>query len=349
MAQIDAFFHKLIELDGSDLHLREGEKPKMRVHGLLKTIKIFPVLDSSTLNAMLREIVPNETFWAKFKSTGDIDFAYPMGNIARFRANYFRQFFGISAIFRIIPSEILSLDQIGAPETFKELGDLRAGLVLVTGPTGSGKSTTLAAIIDYINSKYNKKIITIEQPVEFIHSKKKAFILHREVGLDTDSFMTGLRGALKSDVDIILVGEMRDRETIELALTAAEMGILVFGTLHTNSATKTVDRIIDVFPSKRKSQMRSILASSLKGVISQQLLRNLKGNGRYAAYEIMLYCSALPGIIRSGDTIKLGSMMQTNGRLGMTTMDNSLEQLVNSEMISKEVAAMKAFDKDRFN
>jgi len=348
MAKIDALFHKLIELGGSDLHLREGDKPKMRVHGTLKSIEEFPVLDRETLNEMLKEIVPVKNYWDKFIAAGDVDFAYSMGDVARFRANYFRQFYGFGAVFRIIPSEILDLDKIEAPEIFKSLGDLRSGLVLVTGPTGSGKSTTLAAIIDYINATYEKKLVTIEEPVEFVHHKKKSLILHREVGLDTDSFMSGLRGALKSDVDIILVGEMRDQETIELALTASEMGILVFGTLHTNSAAKTVDRIIDVFPAKKKSQMRSVLASSLKGVISQQLLKSADETRRYAAYEILLYSSALPGIIRSGDTIKLASMMQTSGQLGMVTMDDCLAKLVKEEKITKEAAAMKAFDKDRF-
>lgn len=349
MAKIDSLFSKMIELGGSDLHLREGEKPKMRVHGELTIIEEFPVLDTNLLTEMLREIVPKEDFWKRFENMGDVDFAYAMGDAARFRANYFRQFFGMGAIFRIIPSEILSLQKIGAPEVFTTLGDLQSGLVLVTGPTGSGKSTTLAAIIDYINENYNKKIVTIEEPVEFVHRKKRSLIMHREVGLDTDSFMTGLRGALKSDVDIVLVGEMRDQETIELALTAAEMGILVFGTLHTNSAAKTVDRIIDVFPTKKKSQMRSVLASSLKGVISQQLLRSAGGDGRFAAYEILLYCSALPGIIRGGETIKLASVMQTNGQLGMVTMDDSLTKLVKDEKVTKEAAALKAFDKDRFN
>lgn len=348
MAQIDALFQKMIELGGSDLHLREGDKPKMRIHGHLQTIEEFPVLDSETLTRMLHEIVPAESFWTRFEATGDVDFAYAMGDAARFRANYFRQLFGYGAIFRIIPSEVLTLDKISAPDVFKGLGDLQSGLVLVTGPTGSGKSTTLAAIIDYINTSYAKKIVTIEEPVEFVHKKKQSLILHREVGLDTKSFQTGLRGALKSDVDIILVGEMRDQETIELALTAAEMGILVFGTLHTNSAAKTIDRIIDVFPAKKKNQMRSVLASSLRGVISQQLLRSVDGNGRHAAYEIMLHCSALPGIIRGGETVKLASMMQTNGQLGMTTMDDSLDKLVKADKVTKETAMLKAFDKDRF-
>ena len=348
MAKIDILFKKMIELGGSDLHIREGDMAKVRVHGKLEVLEEFGVIDHKNMVEMLKEIVPAFSFWTKFEDTGDIDFAYSMGDEARFRANYFRQLFGIGAIFRIIPTEILSLDKIGAPDVFRGLGDLQSGLVLVTGPTGSGKSTTLAAIIDYINANYTKKIVTIEEPVEFVHKKKRSIIVHREVGLDTDSFMTGLKGALKSDVNIILVGEMRDQETIELALTAAEMGILVFGTLHTNSAAKTIDRIIDVFPTKKKNQMRSVLASSLKGVISQQLLRSIDGNRRYASYEILLYTSALPGIIRAGETIKLTSVMQTNGKMGMITMDDSLEKLVKENKVSLEEAALKALDKDRF-
>jgi len=348
MAAIHALFQRLIELGGSDLHLRENDRPKMRIHGTLQEIQEFPPFDRAMLTRMMKEIVPAEHFWTKFENTGDIDFAYSMGDSARFRANYFQQFLGFGAVFRIIPSEVLSLDAVGAPPVFKQLGDLHSGLVLVTGPTGSGKSTTLAAIIDYINSSYDRKIVTIEEPVEFVHKRKRSLILHREVGLDTDSFMTGLRGALKSDVDIILVGEMRDQETIELALTAAEMGILVFGTLHTNSAAKTVDRIIDVFPAKKKSQMRSVLASALKGVISQQLLKSADGSRRYAAHEILLYCTALSGIIRSGETMKLTSLMQTNGQLGMVTMDDCLDKLVKENKVSKEQAALKALDKNRF-
>ncbi len=348
MAAIHALFQKLIELGGSDLHLRENDRPKMRIHGTLQEIAEFPVLDRSLLTQMMKEIVPAEHFWTKYEQTGDIDFAYSMGEEARFRANYFTQFLGYGAVFRIIPSEVLTLDAVGAPEVFKKLGDLQSGLVLVTGPTGSGKSTTLAAIIDYINASYERKIVTIEEPVEFVHKRKKSLILHREVGLDTNSFMTGLRGALKSDVDIILVGEMRDQETIELALTAAEMGILVFGTLHTNSAAKTIDRIIDVFPTKKKSQMRSVMASALKGVISQQLLKSSDGTRRYAAHEILLYCTALPAIIRSGETMKLSSMMQTNGQLGMVTMDDCLDKLVKENKVTKEAAALKALDKSRF-
>lgn len=348
MAAIDSLFRKMIDLGGSDLHLKQGQPPRLRVHGVLLPIEGEPPLDEATISNLIHEIVPDESFWKRFMRMGDIDFAYGMGTTARFRANCFRQFFGLGAIFRIIPTEILTLKQINAPETFSSLGDLNSGLILVTGPTGSGKSTTLAAIIDHINNSSAVKIITIEEPVEFVHNNKKSIIIHREVGLDTESFMSGLKGAIKSDVDIILVGEMRDMETIQLALTAAEMGILVFGTLHTNSAVKTVDRIIDVFPVKMKSQIRSILASSLKGVISQQLLKSADGKGRHAAHEIMLYNDALPGIIRSGDTIKLTSLIQTGSGLGMISMDACLMNLVKDGKITKAEASLKAMDKSKF-
>jgi twitching motility protein PilT len=348
MAEIDKLFEKMIEMDGSDLHLKQGQPPRMRVHGHLEPIEGYAPLDEATLARMLKEITPDESYWERFLRTGDLDFAYSMGVAARFRANCFRQFFGFGAIFRIIPTEILTLDKIGAPAVFSTLGDLHSGLVLVTGPTGSGKSTTLAAIIDHINTNSNKKIITIEEPVEFVHKNKKSLIIHREVGLDTESFTSGLKGAIKSDVDIILVGEMRDMETIQLALTASEMGILVFGTLHTNSAPKTVDRIIDVFPVKMKSQIRSIMASSLKGVVSQQLLRSADGKRRYASHEVLLFTEALPGIIRAGDTVKLTSLIQTGGKLGMTTMDNSLQKLVADGKVTNDEAALKAMDKSKF-
>ncbi len=348
MPAIDQLFQIMMEKDGSDLHLKQGEKPKIRVHGELTVIEDYETLTEEHISLLIREIVPDETFWDRFMKTGDIDFAYSMGTAARFRANGFRQFYGYGAIFRIIPSEILSLEKLQAPEVFKGLGNLNSGLILVTGPTGSGKSTTLAGILDYINTNYSKKIVTIEEPVEFVHKNKKSIVIHREVGLDTYSFTSGLRGALKSDVDIVLVGEMRDRETIQLALTASEMGILVFGTLHTNSAAKTVDRIIDVFPAKMKAQIRSVLANSLKGVVSQQLLRSADGTRRYAAHEILLHTNSLPGIIRSGETIKLASVMQTNKQIGMVTMDDCLLKLVREEKVSKDAAYLKAFDKSRF-
>lgn len=346
MARIDALFREMIAMGGSDLHLEQGRKPKVRVNGELHDLP-SEALSGERLRELLGEISGEER-WAKFEHGGDLDFAYAMGDEARFRANYLKQFSGYGAVFRIIPSKVLSLEDLGAPEVFKGFAEMSSGLVVVTGPTGSGKSTTLAAIIDHINSTLCRKIITIEEPVEFVHLCKQSIISHREVGEDTDSFMDGLKGALKSDVNIVLVGEMRDRETIELALTAAEMGILVFGTLHTNSAAKTIDRIIDAFPAKKKNQIRSLLANSLKGVVAQQLVKSADGKRRWAAHEILLNCSALPGIIRSGETIKLNSVMQTNRQIGMATLDDCLLEMVKAGKITLDAAFMKALDKSRF-
>jgi twitching motility protein PilT len=346
MARIDAMFREMTAMGGSDLHLEEGRKPKVRVNGDLVDLA-SPALDGDQLRELLGEIAGEER-WNRFENGGDLDFAYAMGEEARFRANYLKQFSGFGAVFRIIPSKVLSLDDLGAPEVFKSFADMTSGLVVVTGPTGSGKSTTLAAIIDHINSTQCRKIITIEEPVEFVHRCKQSIISHREVGEDTESFMHGLKGALKSDANIVLVGEMRDHETVELALTAAEMGILVFGTLHTNSAAKTIDRIIDVFPAKKKNQIRSLLANSLKGVVAQQLVKSADGARRWAAHEILLGCSALPGIIRAGETIKLNSVMQTNRQMGMVTLDDCLMEMVKAGKISVDAAFMKALDKTRF-
>ena len=347
MAQIDQLFTILMGRGGSDLHLSEGQPPKCRVNGELEIIEKQPVLTHEHIAVLLQEIA-SEDHWEKYLNNGDCDFAYAMGTKARFRANYLRQTNGFGAVFRIIPSKVLSLEELDAPLVFQSFATLQSGLVLVTGPTGSGKSTTLAGIIDSINSQYAKKIVTIEEPVEFVHQSKKSVIVHREVGLDTKSFMSGLHGALKSDVNIVLVGEMRDRETIELALTAAEMGILVFGTLHTNSAAKTIDRVIDTFPAQKKNQIRSQLSNSLKAVVAQQLLRSADGTRRYAAHEILLYTQALPAIIRVGETSKLSSLLQTGRQLGMISMDDCLMGLVQSGKVTMDAAHMKAIDKGRF-
>jgi twitching motility protein PilT len=347
MAAIDKLFNILIEKNGSDLHLEEGQKPKIRVNGTLMPATA-DVLTAENMLTLLSEIAePND--WKHFQSHGDLDFAYCYKNDSRFRANYFRHFFGLGAIFRLIPSKLRTLEQLNLPECIKEFTKLRSGLVLVTGPTGSGKSTTLAAIIDYINQNFSKKIITIEEPVEFTHVSKSSLITHREVGKDTASFAMGLRTAIKSDVNIILVGEMRDRETIELALTASEMGILVFGTLHTNSAAKTIDRIIDSFGSSQKNQIRSILANNLKAIIAQQLLPSVDQSCRYAAYEILIRTTALGNIIQSGESLRLTNEIQMNKAKGMILMDDSLMELVTSGKISKEAAYLKAINKSRFS
>jgi twitching motility protein PilT len=346
MNKIDALFDEMMAKKGSDLHLQEGHPPRIRLHGHIHPLD-QPDLTAASLKDMLREIC-SEQQWEQYWSTGDLDFAYQMGEKARFRANFFRYVDGFGAIFRIIPSKVLTLDDLEAPDVFKTFANLRSGLVLVTGPTGSGKSTTLAAIIDFINSTRVKKIITIEEPVEFVHPIKKSLIVHREVGEDTVSFASGLRGAIRSDANVILVGEMRDRETIELALTATEMGVLVFGTLHTNSAPKTVDRIIDVFPAKQKPAIRSILSNSLRGIVAQQLLRSADGKRRWAAHEILMYTPPLQGIIRHGDSNKVTSYIQTGRKMGMITLDDRLLELVQEGKVTKEEAYKKAQEKSRF-
>jgi len=303
MAKIDQLFKQLIELGGSDLHLTQGQRPKCRVHG-----SIVPIseerLSESVLEEMLSEIC-EKSAWKKYLEQGDLDFAYEMDEDSRFRCNYLKQKDGYGAVFRIIPTEIASLEKLGLPEIIKEFGHLRSGLVLVTGPTGSGKSTTLAALLDYINENFSRHIITIEEPIEFVHRNKKSIITQREVPIQTPSFADGLRACLREDADIVLVGEMRDLETISLALTAAETGLLVFGTLHTNNARKTIDRIIDVFPADQQSQVRTMLAASLEGVVAQLLCKRSDKPGRLAVNEIMVSTPAVGAIIREGATQKL--------------------------------------------
>ena len=346
MNKIDQLFEALISQNGSDLHLEEGQKPKLRIYGKLVEIG-NELLTRDKMTDLLSPITPSED-WQEFETNGDLDFAYAWGQQARFRANYFRHFFGLGAVFRVIPSQIRSIEELDLPAHIKNFAKWHSGLVLVTGPTGSGKSTTLAAIIDYINTHFAHKIITIEEPVEFTHSNKKSVISHREVGKDTLSFASGLRTAIKSDANIILVGEMRDRETMELALTASEMGILVFGTLHTNSAAKTIDRIIDTFPPNRKNQIRTVLANSLKAIIAQQLLPSADKTRRWAAYEILIRNQALGNIIQTGESMRLTSEIQTNRGLGMILMDDSLMELVNAKKVTKEDAFLKAIEKSRF-
>ncbi len=347
MKKIEALFKQLIEKKGSDLHLAQGQKPKIRLNGELMPLPTEDVLTQSSIVELLKDICSPDD-WNAFEHRGDLDFAYALGSEARFRANYLRQFYGLAAVFRLIPSKIVSLDELGSPAIFKNFANFRSGLVLVTGPTGSGKSTTMAAIIDHINGTRSQKIITIEEPVEFVHENKKSLIVHREVGLDTDSFTNGLKSALKSDVNIVLVGEMRDPETIELALTAAEKGVLVFGTLHTNSAPKTIDRIIDVFPANKKNQIRTLLANSLKGVVAQQLLKSADKTRRYAAYEILLESPSLAPIIRAGESTKLVSEIQLNRQNGMILMDDTLLLMIQEGKITKAEAHVKALDKSKF-
>ncbi len=347
MPEIDQYFNFLINKNGSDLHLEEGQKAKIRVNGQLTEID-NQILTRQNLIKLMSNIVSKKD-WYKFETTHDLDFAYSHGNIARFRGNYYRHVKGIGAIFRLIPSKIYSKEELNLPDCVNDITKWRSGLVLVTGSTGSGKSTTLATIIDHINTNYAYKIITIEDPVEFTHSRKKSAIFHREVGNDTVSFASGLRHAIKSDANIILVGEMRDMETIELALTASEMGILVFSTLHTSSATKTIDRILDSFPNNRKNQIRTILANNLKAIITQQLVPSQEMTRRHAAFEVLLRTPGLSYIIQTGETYRLNSEIQTNRYQGMMLMDDSLMELVKAGKISKEVAHLRATEKQRFS
>jgi twitching motility protein PilT len=347
MAAIDELLVSLKERSGSDLHLAAGTQPRMRVKGQLDPIEGQPVLDDAALRALLSEIVTAEE-WQAFSGNGDMDFAYGLPGVARFRANYLLQENGVGAVFRIIPEKILTAEELGLPPAVIKLADLNKGLVLVTGPTGSGKSTTLAAIVDRINTQSSKHIVTIEEPVEFVHQNKKSVLSHREVGPHTQGFGPALRAAIRQDADVVLVGEMRDRETIALAITAAEMGMLVFGTLHTNSAAKTIDRIIDAFPAKEQNQVRISLSESLAAVVSQLLVPTADGKGRCAAHEILLRTSGLPNIIREGKITMLNSLIEAGKSQGMQTMDDTLFALVKAGTIRGSDAFMKATNKARF-
>ena len=346
MPIIEQYFHQLINMGGSDLHLSQGQPPKVRAHGSIKPIS-EEILDEAVMTTMLREIC-EEKAWERYLEKGDLDFAYEMDENSRFRCNYLKQQHGFAAVFRIIPTKIASLEQLGIPSVVKEFCNIRSGLVLVTGPTGSGKSTTLAAMIDYINTNFTRHIITVEEPIEFVHRNKKSIITQREVPIQTSSFADGLRAALREDADIVLVGEMRDLDTISLALTAAETGLLVFGTLHTNNARKTVDRIIDVFPSDQQSQVRTMLAASLKGVVAQLLMKKSDGTGRAAVNEILVSTPAVGAIIREGATQKLYDVIIGGKAQGMQFMDEAIWQKLRDGYVSPMEAYMKAIDKNRF-
>lgn len=347
MAEIDRFFHAMKEVGGSDLHLAERQPPKYRVHGHITAIPNEPELTNDSLTALLQEIAPSH-HWKRFMEGGDADFAYAMGESDRFRANYYKHRNGIGAIFRIIPVKVLTLEDLSAPAKIKEFTDLRSGLVLVTGPTGSGKSTTLAAMIHEINLKSAKHILTIEEPIEFVHRPIQSIITQREVGENTKSFASALRAGAREDCDVILVGEMRDLETIGLAVSAAEMGVLVYGTLHTNSAAKTIDRIVNVFPPGQQPQIRTMLSGSLRGVVSQTLCRRATGDGRVAAQEILSANTAVAAAIREGKIAKLNSIMASGSKEGMVAMDDRLMQLFEAKTISGSEAYMKSFEKKRF-
>ncbi len=346
MARIDAFFRLLHEQKGSDLHLVSGQQPVVRIRGDLERVK-FKVLDDNDLRAMLYEITPEEKIKI-FEETGDLDFSYDIPGLARYRANYFLQKNGIGAVFREIPSDILTIEQLNLPSVISRLAMLPRGLVLVTGPTGSGKSTTLAAIIDEINRRRKDHIITIEDPIEFVHASKNCVINHREVGTHTRSFAAALRAVLREDPDIILVGEMRDLETIRLAIEAANTGHLVFSTLHTSGAVKTVDRVIEVFPEGEQAQIRSTLADSLRSIISQALFKRIDVKGRVAVLEILVATHAVRAMIRDSKSHQILSAMQTGKKYGMQTLDDGIAAYLQAGKISAEEAYMKCVDKERF-
>jgi twitching motility protein PilT len=347
MAKIDVFFDFMLELGASDLHLQEGQPPKSRVHGDIVSIS-DDVLDHKTVCELLSEIAGEER-WTDFMERGDLDFAYEKDVKSRFRCNYLKHIHGVGAVFRIIPTEIKTLESLGIPSVVREFARSRGGLVLVTGPTGSGKSTTLAALIDYINTELARHVVTIEEPIEFVHRNKKSVITQREVPEHTPTFQAGLRAAMREDSDIILVGEMRDLETISLALTAAETGLLVFGTLHTNNARKTVDRIIDVFPADQQPLVRTMLASSLRGVVAQLLLKRCDKAGRLAVNEILIGNTAVSAIIREGRTEKLMDVIVGGRGEGMQLMDDTIMAKFEAGQVSPVEAYMKAIDKTKFS
>lgn len=329
----------------SDLHLSAGLPPMIRVDGDVRRINV-PDLDHKAVHGLIYDIM-NDKQRRDFEEQLETDFSFEVPSVARFRVNAFNQNRGAAAVFRTIPTEILSMETLGMGQVFRDLASKPRGLVLVTGPTGSGKSTTLAAMIDYVNNTRNDHILTIEDPIEFVHSSKKSLVNQREVHRDTHGFSESLRSALREDPDVILVGEMRDLETISLALTAAETGHLVFGTLHTTSAAKTIDRIIDVFPAAEKDMVRSMLSESLQGVISQTLLKKA-GGGRVAAHEIMIGTSAIRNLIREDKVAQMYSAIQTGSGQGMVTLDQSLKTLVDKGVVERQVAASKALRPDSF-
>src|SRR6266513_1711732 len=336
MAKIDAFFNLMFEQSASDLHLSTGNPPILRIRGELQRVD-FPPLENDALKTMLYEIAPEYKIKI-FEETGDVDFGYEIPNVSRFRA---------------IPSKVLSFEDFEKfdaplPAVLKKFAMLHKGLVVVTGPTGSGKSTTLAAIVDYVNKNRRDHIITVEDPIEFVHESKNCLVNHREVGVHTKSFAAALRGALREDPDIILVGEMRDLETIELALTAASTGHLVFGTLHTQSAAKTVDRMIDVFPAEQQNKIRATLSESLKGIVAQSLFRRIDKKGRVAAMEILVFTTAIANLVREGKTHQIPGMIQVGKKLGNQPLDDAIMEHLRMKRISPEEAYDKCLDKKKF-
>lgn len=346
MAKIDAFFKLMHELNASDLHLISGQQPAIRVNGDIERVK-YDILENDALKGMLYEITPEHKI-KHFEETGDVDFAYEIPGLARYRANFFQQQYGVAAVFREIPSKILSPQELGFPPVISKLASLPRGLVLVTGPTGSGKSTTLAAIIDEANRIRHDHIITIEDPIEFVHQSQGCIVNQREVGIHTTSFAAALRGALREDPDIIMVGEMRDLETTALAIEAASTGHLVFGTMHTSSAATTVDRAIEIFPASEQGQIRSTLADSIRAVISQVLFKRIDKRGRCVALEILIANPAVRNLIRESKTFQIPSMIQTGKKYGMQLLDDSIMDLYKRGWISADEAYTKCNEKSRF-
>src|SRR5215467_14044904 len=346
MAYINQFLELVVRQGASDLHIAEGEPPKMRTHGDIMPVRSEPISHDEATR-MLSEICGPKN-WEFFEQHGDLDFAYQMDEHSRFRTNYFKQSEGYAAAFRLIPTKIASLEELGVPTVVKNFAYLRGGLVLVTGPTGSGKTTTQAALVDFINQNFSRHVVTIEEPIEFVHDNKKSIITQREVPTDSISFAAGLKASLRQDTDIVLVGEMRDLETISLALTAAETGLLVFGTLHTNNARKTVDRMVDAFPADRQPQARAMLANSLRGVVAQLLLKRADCPGRIAVNEILIANPAVAAIIREGATHKLQDVIVSGRAQGMQFMDDAIWALLEKGIVSPHEGFMKAIDKSRF-
>ena len=345
MAFIDGWLREMVQKKASDLHLAAGRPPLLRLDGSL--VPIIPqILDAAKLTQILAEVAGPQM--EAFEKSGDHDFAYAIAGVARFRVNFFRQQNGPGAVLRVIPEKILTLEDLGAPPALHRIADLAGGLVLVTGPTGSGKSTTMAGILDAVNTRYARHIITIEDPLEFVHPRKKSIFSQREVGQHARSFAEALKAAVREDPDVLLVGEMRDRETIALALAAAEMGILVFGTLHTNSASKTIARVVDAFPEEEQPQARASLAESLSAVVAQLLLPKKEGKGRLAVHEILLKTTGLSNLIREGNTAMLANAIQAGKAMGMQTMDDALYLAVKDGKVAIEEVMDIAVDKKRF-
>lgn len=347
MALIDQYLIEMLGKGGSDLHLAIGSPVKYRVNGNIEIANDKTPVSADFMEEMMKEICLPASRWDRFLTTHDLDFAHEIPGTARFRCNYLYNYHGMGAVLRQIPSKILTMEDLHLPEVLRTICKIKSGLILVTGPTGSGKSTTLAAMIDHINDRQDKHIITIEDPLEFVHHHKRCTIVHREVGIHSSSFPRALQGAMRSDPDIVLIGEMREGETIRLALTCAAMGMLVFGTLHTNNAPKTIDRIIDAFPANEQAQIRTMLAECLQGVVSQLLCRK-KNGGRVACHEVLLWSDGLPNTIREGAISNIRTIIEANKGMGMCSMDGGLLELMKNDVITPEEAYMKASDKKGF-